>query len=113
MSKNSLLKKVITITIITVFFTTSILPSISGIDIETNEKQNIKTQKPEEVEKKVTVTCYNFGMPGKPLKEIEIPQHEAEYLYGKIKELNFAVDSDPLSERTQQLQNQINDLADE
>ena len=113
MGKKSLIKKVTALAIITVFFTTSILPTISGIDIETNEKQNIITQKPEEVEKKVTVTCYNFGMPGEPSKEIEIPQHEAEYLYEKIKELNFAVASDPLSERTQQLQIEIIDLADE
>jgi len=113
MGKKSLIKKAVALAIITVFFTTSILPTISGIDIETNEKQNIKTQKPEEVKKEVTITCYNFGMPGEPSKEIEIPQHEAEYLYEKIKELNFAVASNPLSEETQQLQIEIIDLADE
>ncbi len=113
MDKKSLLKKAVAISIITIFFTTSILPTISGTNIESNEKQNIKTQKQEEAEKEVTVTCYNFGMPGKASKEIEMSQHEAEYLYGKIKELNFAVASDPLSERTQQLQIEIVDLADE
>ncbi len=85
MSKKSLLKKVAVVVIVTVFFITSVMPSISGINIETNEKQNIKTQKPEEVIKKVTVNCYNFGMSGAPSKEIEISQCEAEYLYGKIK----------------------------
>ena len=113
MGKKSLLKKAVATAIITIFLSTSILPTISGIDIESNDKQNIKIQKPEEVKKKVTVTCYNFGMPGEPSKEIEIPQHEAEYLYEKIKELNFAVASDPLSDETQQLQNEIVDLADE
>jgi len=113
MGEKSLFKKAIALAIIIVFFSTSILPSISGIDIENYEQKNIITQNREELEKKVTVTCYNFGMPGQPSKEIEIPQHEAEYLYGKIKELNFAVAIDPLSERTQQLQIEIVDLADE
>jgi len=83
------------------------------IILELDKKQSALSQKQVNDQNEVLVTCYNFGMPGEPSKEIEIPQHEAEYLYGKIKELNFAVASDPLSERTLQLQIEIIDLADE
>ena len=68
MGEKSLFKKAIALAIITVFFSTSILPSISSIDIENYEQKNIITQNREELEKKVTVTCYNFGMPGYNLK---------------------------------------------
>ena len=113
MEKNIFLKKATAFTIIILFIVASFIPSISGNTTELDKKQSIKSQKQVNDQEEILVTCYNFGMPGEPSKKIEIPQHEAEYLYEKIKELNFAVASDPLSERTQQLQNEIVDLADE
>ena len=113
MEKNIFLKKATAFIIITLFIAASFIPSISGNVTELDKKQSVKSQKHVEDQEDVLVTCYNFGMPGEPSKKIEIPQHEAEYLYEKIKELNFAVAIDPLSERTQQLQNEIIDLADE
>ena len=113
MDKNLFIKKATAFIVITLFIAASFIPSISGNVTELDKKQSIKSQKHVEDQEDVLVTCYNFGMPGKPSKEIEIPQHEAEYLYEKIKELNFAVASDPLSEITQQLQIEIIDLADE
>jgi len=113
MEKNLFIKKATAFLIIILFIVASFIPSISGNTTELDKKQSIKLQKQVNDQEEALVTCYNFGMPGEPSKEIEIPQHEAEYLYEKIKELNFAVASDPLSEITQQLQIEIIDLADE
>jgi len=113
MEKNLFIKKAIAFIIIILFIVASFIPSISGNVTELDKKLSIKLQKQVNDQEDVLVTCYNFGMPGEPSKEIEIPQHEAEYLYGKIKELNYAVAADPLSERTLQLQIEIVDLADE
>jgi len=113
MEKNLFIKKTTTFIIIILFIVASFIPSISGNVTELDKKQSVKSQKQVEDPEDVLVTCYNFGLPGEPSKEIEIPQHEAEYLYEKIKKLNFAVAADPLSEITQQLQIEIIDLADE
>jgi len=112
MEKNIFLKKLTAFIVITLFIAASFIPSISGNSIEYSEKLGIKSQKYMNDQEDVLVTCYNFGLPGEPSKEIEIPQHEAEYLLEKIKELNFEVASNPLSEETQQLQDEIVDLAD-
>ena len=112
MEKKLFLKKTVAFIIITLFIAASFIPSISGNATEFDKKQNIKSQKQVEDQEDVLVTCYTFGLPGAPSKEIELSQHEAEYLLDKIKELNFKVASNPLSEETQQLQEEIVDLAD-
>jgi len=113
MEKNLFIKKATAFTIIILFIVASFIPSISGNVTELDKKLSIKSQKQVNDQEDVLVTCYNFGMPGESSKEIEISLYEAEYLYEKIKELNFAVAADPLSERTLQLQIEIIDLADE
>jgi len=112
MEKNLFIKKTAAFIIIILFIAASFIPSISGNVTELDKKQSAKSQKQVNDQEDVLVTCYNFGMPGEPSKEIEIPLYETEYLLDKIKELNFAVASDPLSEKTQQLQDEIVDLAD-
>ena len=99
--------------VVLLFIAASFLPSISGNTTELDKKQIVKLQKQVDDQKDVIVTCYNFGLPGKPSKQIEMSQYEAEYLYEKIQELNYAVAEDPLRESTQKLQIEIIDLADE
>jgi len=112
MEKNLFIKKAMAFVIIILFIVASFMPSISGNVTELDKKQSIKSQKQVNNQEDVLVTCYTFGMPGESSKEIEIPLYEAEYLLDKIKELNYAVASDPLSDKTQRLQNEIVDLAD-
>ncbi|MCK4348259.1 MAG: hypothetical protein KAW47_06560, partial [Thermoplasmatales archaeon] len=112
MEKNIFIKKATAFIIITLFIAASFMPSISGNVTELDKKQGIKSQKQVNDQEDVLVTCYNFGLPGEPSKEIEIPLYEAEYLLDKIKELNYAVASNPSSDKTQQLQDEIVDLAD-
>jgi hypothetical protein len=106
-------RKGIVFGVILLFIVASFIPSIIGNTTELDIKQSVKSQKQVNDQKEVLVTCYNFGLPGKPSKQIEMSQYEAEYLYERIQELNFAVAEDPLMESTQKLQIEIIDLADE
>ena len=84
MEKNIFLKKLTVFIVITLFIAASFIPSISGNSIEYGEKLSIKSQKHMNVQEDVLVTCYTFGMPGEPSKEIEIPPTAIlqEKLYG-------------------------------
>jgi len=111
MEKNLFIKKTASFIIIILFIVASFIPSISGNVTELDKKQSIKSQKQVNDQEDVLVTCYNFGMPGESSKEIEIPLYEAEYLLDKINELNYAVASNPSSDKTRHLQDELVDLA--
>ena len=113
MGKKSLLKRATAFAIITIFFTTSILPTISGNTIENNEKQNMKSQKLVEEQDDVDVTFYSFGLHEQSTKEIKMSYNEVEKLLSKISGYSMEIAYDPQSEEAQELQQEIFALTDE
>jgi len=113
MGKKSLFKKATAFAIITIFFTTSILPTISGNTIENNEKQNMKSQKLVKEQDDVEVTFYSFGLHEQSTKEIKMSYNEVEKLLSKISGYSMEIAYDPQSEEAQELQQEIFALTDE
>jgi len=90
MKKRSILKKSIIVAIITIFFTTSILPSISGEKNEINEEQIIiSKQITEEKDNDVDVTFYSFGINEQSTNQIQMSSDEVEILLNKISEYSL------------------------
>jgi len=112
MKRNYLLKKSGVVGIIIIFICSSFVSNIGGYS-EDATQLDIDIEDVCELKEDVLVTCNTFGFPGEPSQEITMSPSDAEFLYDKIKELQFEVARDPLSDKTQQLQHEIISLADE
>jgi len=112
MKKVNLLKKSGVVGIIIIFICSSFVSNIGGYSEDTSQL-DIDIEDVCELKENVLVTCNTFGFPGEPSQEITMPLSDAEFLYDKIKELQFEVARDPLSDKTLQLQHEIITLADE
>jgi len=107
MSKISLHKKAVVVVIITIFFTTSILPSISGIDIEINEKQNIKSKKLVGEKDEVDVTFYSFGLDKQSTNQMQMSYDDVDILIDKISKYSLESAKSPQTNDARILQQEI------
>jgi len=113
MGNKSLYTKAAVYIIIFLFIATSILPTISGDNIEQGEKTNIESQQHVKNQEDVAVTCYSLGLHEQSTKEIKIPYGEVAELFSKISDYSIEIASDSQSEETKQLLQDIISLAGE
>jgi len=112
MGKKSLLKKAVAISIITIFLTTSILPTISGIEIET-KKQEVNSQKLVEKCDEVDVTFYSFGLDKQSTNQMQMSYDDVEILLSQISEYSLEVAKSPQTDDAEELQQEIFSQFDE
>ncbi len=110
MSKKPLHSRGVTLAIIVLFILASFTPIIGGYSEEIN-KRDTYVNNDNGLQEDVSVTCYTFGFPGELTKEISMPLNEAQFLLNKIEELQREIARDPRSDKTQQLQNEIIEIA--
>ncbi len=110
MSKKSFHIKAVTISIIALFILASCSQIIGGYSEKTNQIDT-DIENVYEPKENVLVTCRTFGFPGEPSQEKTMSLSEAEFLYDKIKDIQLENARDPLSDKTQQLQNEIIEIA--
>ena len=113
MGKTSLLKQIITIIIITIFFTTSILPSICGYTNKINEEQIFISKQLTGEKNDVDVTFYSFGLDKQSTNEIQMTYDDVETLLNKISEYSLEFAKSPQTNDVQELQQEIFSQFDE
>jgi len=113
MGKKSLIKKAIAITIISIFFTTSILPTISCTETEIIEKTSVKIQNSAEKLEDTAVKFYSLGINEQSTEEIQMSHEEVENLFSKISEYSTKSTIDFQSEKTQTILQEIFSLTKE
>lgn len=112
MKKNNSVRKSYVIIIITLFIFSSISSSICGYS-ESNDLTEEFPSGSDNLQENSKVTCHTFGLPGESKQEVTMSSNEAGYLYNKIKNLQIEVARNPLSDETQQLQQDIISFADD
>ena len=111
MDTKSLIKKVTALAVIIVFFTTSILPTISGNVTKIDVKKGTESNHIDENHEDVVVNFYSFGLDEQITSEIQMQPCEVEELFKKISKYSILAAGNSQTLETHQLKNEIIQLA--